>query len=181
MSNERGYSLAELLSAMAVLTVLLAGLLLTFEQGQNVYSIGAGRSEVQQNARVALERMLRELRTATQITTADSNAAITFKFVDESGASVTVAYALNGTNIQRNETVPVIGGQPAVLTAGVAGLTITYYDVSNNTMTIPVTTPGNIYSVDIQLTTRPEDSTLAPSSVASQTVAVQGRVRLRNE
>jgi len=94
---------------------------------------------------------------------------------------VTVAYALNGTNIQRNQTVPVIGGQPAVLTAGVAGLTITYYDVSNNTMTIPVTTPGNIYSVDIQLTTRPEDSTLAPSSVASQTVAVQGRVRLRNE
>ena len=173
MSNERGYSLAELLSAMAVLTVLLAGLLLTFEQGQNVYSFGAGRSEVQQNARVALERMLRELRTATQITTADSNAAITFTFVDESGASVTVAYALNGTNIQRNQTVPVIGGQPAVLTAGVAGLTITYYDVSNNT----TTTPGNVYSVDIQLTTQPEDTSL-PNSPR---VVVQGRVRLRNE
>ena len=172
MSNERGYSLAELLSAMAVLTLLLAGLLVTFQEGQNVYSFGAGRSEVQQNARVALDRMLRELRTAAQITTATSN-DIQFTFVDDSGASVTVEYLLNGTNIQRNQTVPAIGGQPATLTGGVAGLTITYYDVSN----ITTTTPGNVYSVDIQLTTQPEDTSL-PNSTQ---VVVQGRVRLRNE
>ncbi len=172
MSNERGYSLAELLSAMAVLTLLLAGLLVTFQEGQNVYSFGAGRSEVQQNARVALDRMLRELRTAAQITTATSN-DIQFTFVDDSGASVTVEYSLGGTNIQRNQTVPAIGGQPATLTGGVAGLTITYYDVSNNT----TTTPGNVYSVDIQLTTQPEDTSL-PNSPQ---VVVQGRVRLRNE
>jgi len=172
MSNERGYSLAELLSAMAVLTVLLAGLLVTFQEGQNVYSFGAGRSEVQQNARVALDRMLRELRTAAQITTAIAD-DVKFTFVDDSGTSVTVEYSLNGTNIQRNQTVPAIGGQPATLTGGVAGLTITYYDVSNNT----TTTPGNVYSVDIQLTTQPEDTSL-PNSPR---VVVQGRVRLRNE
>ena len=172
MSNERGYSLAELLSAMAVLTVLLAGLLVTFQEGQNVYSFGAGRSEVQQNARVALDRMLRELRTAAQITTAIAD-DVKFTFVDDSGTSVTVEYSLNGTNIQRNQTVPAIGGQPATLTGGVAGLTITYYDVSNNT----TTTPGNVYSVDIQLTTQPEDTSL-PNSPK---VVVQGRVRLRNE
>jgi len=172
MSNERGYSLAELLSAMAVLTVLLAGLLVTFQEGQNVYSFGAGRSEVQQNARVALDRMLRELRTAAQITTAIAD-DVKFTFVDDSGTSVTVEYSLNGTNIQRNQTVPAIGGQPATLTGGVAGLTITYYDVSNDT----TTTPGNVYSVDIQLTTQPEDTSL-PNSPR---VVVQGRVRLRNE
>ena len=164
MSNERGYSLAELLSAVAVLTLLLAGLLVTFQEGLNVYSFGAGRSEVQQNARVALDRMLRELRTAAQITTATSN-DIQFTFVDDSGASVTVEYSLGGTNIQRNQTVPAIGGQPATLTGGVAGLTITYYDVSNNT----TTTPGNVYSVDIQLTTQPEDTSLpnSPQEVSS--------------
>ena len=172
MSNERGYSLAELLSAMAVLTLLLAGLLVTFQEGQNVYSFGAGRSEVQQNARVALDRMLRELRTAAQITTASVN-DVKFTFVDDSGTSVTVEYSLGGTNIQRNQTVPAIGGQPATLTGGVADLTITYYDVSNNT----TTTPGNVYSVDIQLTTQPEDTSL-PNSPQ---VVVQGRVRLRNE
>jgi len=172
MSNERGYSLAELLSAVAVLTLLLAGLLVTFQEGLNVYSFGAGRSEVQQNARVALDRMLRELRTAAQIITASAN-DVKFTFVDDSGASVTVEYSLGGTNIQRNQTVPAIGGQPATLTGGVAGLTITYYDVSNNT----TTTPGDVYSVDIQLTTQPEDTSL-PNSTQ---VVVQGRVRLRNE
>jgi len=172
MSNARGYTLAELLTAMAVLALLLAGLFLTLQEGQNVYSFGAGRSEVQQNARVALDRMLRELRTATQITTASPN-DIKFTFVDDSGASVTVEYSLGGTNIQRNQTVPAIGGQPATLTGGVAGLTITYYDVSNNT----TTTPGDVYSVDIQLTTQLEDTSL-PNSPK---VVVQGRVRLRNE
>jgi prepilin-type N-terminal cleavage/methylation domain-containing protein len=172
MSSERGYSLAELLSAIAVLTVLLAGLLATFQEGLNVYSFGAGRSEIQQNARVALDRMLRELRTAAQITTASAD-DVKFTFVDDSGTSVTVEYSLGGTNIQRNQTVPAIGGQPATLTGGVAGLTITYYDVSNNT----TTTPGNVYSVDIQLTTQPEDTSL-PNSPQ---VVVQGRVRLRNQ
>ena len=176
MSNERGFSLAELLSAMAVLALLLAGLLLTFQEGQNVYSFGAGRSEVQQNARVALNRMLHELRTATQITTANPN-DINFTFVDETCLATppcpTVEYSLGGTNLQRNQTVPVIAGQPATLAGGVAGLTITYYDVSNNT----TTTPGNVYSVDIQLTTQPDDT----SSPNSPQVVVQGRVRLRNE
>ena len=178
MSNERGYSLAELLSAMAVLTLLLAGLLVTFQEGQNVYSFGAGRSEVQQNARVALDRMLRELRTAAQITTATSN-DIQFTFVDDSGASVTVEYSLNGTNIQRNQTVPAIGGQPATLTGGVATFTVTYYDIFNadiNSYT-PAKTAADVYTVDIQLTTQLEDTSL-PNSPK---VVVQGRVRLRNE
>ena len=122
--------------------------------------------------KLADARMLRELRTAAQITTAIAD-DVKFTFVDDSGTSVTVEYSLNGTNIQRNQTVPAIGGQPATLTGGVAGLTITYYDVSNNT----TTTPGNVYSVDIQLTTQPEDTSL-PNSPR---VVVQGRVRLRNE
>ena len=176
MSDARGYTLAELLTAMGVLALLLAGLLFTLQEGQYVYSFGAGRSEVQQNARVALDRMLRELRTATQVTTAASN-DVKFTFVDDTGTSVTVEYSLSGTNVLRNQTVPAIGGQPATLTGGVAGLTITYYDVDHNT----TTTPGNVYSANIQLTTQAEDPALAASSPASQKVVVQGRVRMRNE
>ncbi len=66
-TSERGYTLAELLVAMAVLVLLLGGLLLTLQGGQTAYLFGAGRVEVQQNARVGLERMLRELRTATTL------------------------------------------------------------------------------------------------------------------
>ena len=79
MNNERGYTLAELLTAMAVMGLLLAGLLLTLQEGQTAYQYGAGRAEVQQNARVALERMLRELRSASTITTSSAN-AVTFTY-----------------------------------------------------------------------------------------------------
>jgi len=85
LADQRGYTLAELLTAMAVLGLLMAGLFLTLQEGQTVYSFGAGRAEVQQNARVGLERMLRELRTATKLTAANAS-SVTFEFLDAQGA-----------------------------------------------------------------------------------------------
>lgn len=178
-NNERGYTLAELLTAMAVMGLLLAGLLLTLQEGQTAYQYGAGRAEVQQNARVALDRMLRELRTATTITTASSN-AVTFTYLDDTGALITVAYTLSGVPsainpvlLQRNQTGA--ANQPDILIGGVSDLTITYYDI-NNAVT---TTAASVYSVDIRITTRPEDTTLAGPNV--RTAMAAGRVRVRNE
>ncbi len=181
MSNERGYTLAEVLTAMAVLALLMAGLFLTLQEGQTVYSFGAGRAEVQQNARVGLERILRELRTACQVTIAQSN-DLKFTYMDEASTSctvgaVTVEYNLSGTDLRRNQTVPAIAGQPETLVGGVSGLTISYFDVSN----AGTATAANVYSVDISLTTRSEDTTLAAASPANRQAVVQGRVKLRNE
>ena len=176
MLDERGYTLAELLTAMAVLGLMLAGLFLTLQAGQGTYLYGAGRVEVQQNARVALERMLRELRTASSIATAGGN-DVKFTYLDDTGTSVTVEYSLAGTSLQRNQTVPVIAGQPATLVGGLNNFTVTYYDINNNA----TTTAANVYAVDISITTKSEDTTLASYSPANRLAAVQGRVRLRNE
>ena len=92
MRDERGYTLAELLTAMAVLGLLMAGLFLTLQEGQTVYLYGAGRAEVQQNARVALERMLRELRTASSVATSSAN-DVKFTFLDDTATSSTTSTA----------------------------------------------------------------------------------------
>jgi hypothetical protein len=175
MSTERGYALAELLAACAVLGLLMAALFLTLQQGQTVYLFGAGRVEVQQNARGALDRMLRELRTATQVTTATAN-NVRFTYLDETNTLVTVEYLLNGTSLQRNQTVPAISGQPAVLVGGVSGFTVTYYDIND----VSGATAANTRAVEIQITTRSEDTTLASYSPANRTAVVKGRVKLRN-
>jgi type II secretory pathway pseudopilin PulG len=172
MNNEHGYTLAELLTGMAVTGLLLAGLLLTLQGGRDVYQSDAARAEVQQNARVALERMLRELRAATTVTTATAT-DVKFTYFDATGTNDIVEYSLNGVQLQRNQTGA--AGQPEALIGGVRSLVITYYDING----VVTTTAANVRTVDIQLTTQPENPTVAPSNV--RTAVVQGRVRVRNE
>ncbi|HKB25461.1 MAG TPA: prepilin-type N-terminal cleavage/methylation domain-containing protein [Methylomirabilota bacterium] len=185
INDQRGYTLAELLTAMAVLGLLLAGLLLTLQEGQTAYQYSAGRAEVQQNARVALDRMLRELRTATTIITSTST-DVKFTYCDgtnpattpcDSTMLITVEYSLSGASapylLQRNQTGA--ANQPDTLIGGVSALTITYYDINN----VVTTTAANVRSIDIQLTTRPEDTTIAAPNI--RTAVVEGQVRVRNE
>src|SRR6185503_8347500 len=104
MMNQKGFSLAELLIAAAMTSLLMAGVFVILQQGENAYMHGAGRAEVQQTARGALDRIARELRTGsnvTAVTAASVNAgSISFQYVDDTATTVTVTYSLNGTNLQ---------------------------------------------------------------------------------
>lgn len=64
MTDQRGFSLAELLVVVAVLALILTGVLALQQQGQIAYLMGSNRVETQQNARVAMALMSREIREA---------------------------------------------------------------------------------------------------------------------
>jgi prepilin-type N-terminal cleavage/methylation domain-containing protein len=68
MNNERGFTLVELLIAVAVLGLMMAGLLGLQQQGVYAYLSGAARVEVQQNGRNALDMMTTDLRVARSVT-----------------------------------------------------------------------------------------------------------------
>ena len=76
--DQRGFTLAELMVVMALTGLVLAGVFAIQQEGTNSYLMGAGRVETQQNARVALEQMVRELRSAESITALGSATDITF-------------------------------------------------------------------------------------------------------
>jgi Tfp pilus assembly protein PilW len=176
MTGQKGFSVAELLIAAAMTSLLMAGVFQILQQGQNAYLFGAGRAEVQQTARGALDRLGRELRTGSQVTTASAS-SVTFQFIDDSGVTVTVQYSLNGTDLQRNQTVPAPGtAQPETVIGGVNAFVLTYYD-SNNVAT---TTAANVRTVNMKLTTQPQDTATASYSPAFQRAIVEDRVRLRN-
>jgi prepilin-type N-terminal cleavage/methylation domain-containing protein len=174
MTDERGFTLAELLVGVAVLGLMMAGLFLTFQGGQASYLVGESRVETQQNARVALDRMLYELRTARQVSTAAAN-DVQFTFLDDTATLVTVEYSLNGTNLQRNQTTPAIAGQPAVLVGGVNGFAVTYYDITE----VSGASAANTRAVEIQITTQLENT--VRYMWANPTTIMTGRVKLRNE
>jgi prepilin-type N-terminal cleavage/methylation domain-containing protein len=170
--SQCGFSLAELLVVCAVLGVLMAGLLLIHSGGTSAYVIGSSRVAAQQNGRVALEMMVRELRSAQSITAVTSITDITF--VDEN--NVAIRYQLSSGILNR-----IVAGVSTPLIGGVTSINFTCYSVFNNPIgtVTTTTTPANVVAIRIQLTTGSEVS-VASHADANQHATLESWVRLRN-
>jgi prepilin-type N-terminal cleavage/methylation domain-containing protein len=178
LRDQRGFTLTELLVVTAVLGMILAGIVLVQQRGQEAYLFGSHRVEVQQNNRAALELMVRELRSAQSVTAVPSATNLTF--VDENGN--TIQYQISGATLNRAvtpagtttiTTTPLIGG--------VQTLAMAYYSAWNgatNTGTT-TTTPSQVKLIRLQLVTGTED-TVSTGSPGNQSATMESLVRLRN-
>lgn len=72
LSGERGYSLIELLTVMGILSVVLGGLTTMFVSATSAQTDLNERYQAQQNARLALERVRRDIHCAWTATTTGS-------------------------------------------------------------------------------------------------------------
>jgi prepilin-type N-terminal cleavage/methylation domain-containing protein len=77
LAQESGYSLIELVQVMAILGVVLTGLTVVFVRSTNAELDMNRRFQAQQTARVAVDKMRREIRCAKAIAPAGSSSAIT--------------------------------------------------------------------------------------------------------
>jgi prepilin-type N-terminal cleavage/methylation domain-containing protein len=192
--TERGFSLTELLVSIAIITLVLGGVYALQHEGQDTYLMGSNRVEAQQNARVALALMTRELRELCAIDTATlpTSTRIRFTIVDPGLPSttpgyqsldcssvanvVTITYATSGETLTRQ--VGTAAAQPII--GGVDSFTLSYLDASNGSIaTVTSATVGNIRSVDVELTTKSEGAVVA-SSAGDVRARIRSRVRLRN-
>ena len=164
--NERGFTLTELLVSMAMLGMILGGVYTLQQQGLYSYLMGSAKVEAQQNARGALDLMIRELRSATAVT---AIAAGDVSFVDQDGA--TIRYNLAGGDLQRTFNAAV-----DVLIGGTQTLAFTY-QASSGAVTA---NPGSVATIVITITTQPQATTSASTNAVQQKMVVQDQVRLRN-
>jgi prepilin-type N-terminal cleavage/methylation domain-containing protein len=72
---ERGYSLVEMLTVMVIMSVVLTGLTTLFVQGSNAELDMNRRFQAQQEARVALDKLRREIHCARVATTTPATGA----------------------------------------------------------------------------------------------------------
>jgi Tfp pilus assembly protein PilW len=172
-ANQRGFTLAELLVITAVAGLLMAGIFALQQQGQEAYLFGSNRVETQQNARVALSLMTRELRAAastpaapTGITAIASGPSITF--LNQDGQTIT--YALSGTTINRT-----VAGTTTALIGGVQTLTVTCYSDGGATAT---TNPTLVKTIRIRIVTTTEEGA-APGSAGDARSTMESTVKLR--
>lgn len=181
--NQRGFTLAELLVAVAVMGLVMAGVFVVQRGGQQAYLLGSSRVETQQNARVALDLMTRELRSATSVVTLGSATDLTFTVCgDPPPISVpcvtpsTMRYALSGTTLNRT-----VDGAVTALIGGVESLAMTYclYDVARDRYTT-TTDPDRLELVKIEITTKTENNA-APGSPGDQHAVMKSTVKLRRD
>jgi type II secretory pathway component PulJ len=172
--------LAELLVAMAVFGVVSAGMFTVLEECLRVYTVGAARAESQQSARVAVERLAGEIRTAglgprpaafPAVAVAEPSRIVLHHDLDGdgiiAGSGETITWRLVGTTLRRDAGG---GAQPVV--DGVRRFALEYRDASGHT----VATADEVRTVVITLVTEAAWD-LTDRSVAT---SFSTRVRLRN-
>jgi Tfp pilus assembly protein PilE len=176
--DERGFTLAELLTAFTVLVLVLAAVTTIHQSTLQAYVTGSNKTEVQQNVRVALERMTREIR-QTAVNPATGLACLTaapsatsLSFYDQDTGLTT--YALVGTTLTRTAN-----GVDGSVIGKVQVLTFVYFDVNNTVLPPPVGIPCNVFRVDITVQTASED-TIVAGGIADTKAQLTTSVRLRN-
>ena len=197
---QRGYTLAEMLVVAAVVSVIMAGLFSMLSSGTQAYTVGTNRADAQQTARLALDRLIREVRTAGHDPLAtDSFAAVTALAVgtgfvirndwNGNGAIATnvtvtvdgvahgeqVTYTFAGNTLTRQESN--LDAAAVTVATGISNMTIQYLDADD--VAVPTPSGANaslIRTVVLDVTAQPG------TSVTSTQVAVrsQTRVRIRN-
>lgn len=208
MSNERGYTLAEMMVVCAIVGLVMASLLGLVLSGQQAFWYGTTQVDAQQTARVAIERMVKEIREAgyypqspdTSPTTCTAVPCYTFAAIATGSASaVTLQYDWNGDGASSaSGTV----NDPILCATGTAcrGERVVY-SFSSGALTrqemgvdgSPVTIASGISSLaftyfaeDGTVTAVPADIRSIGVSVTAQTanrgayVSMSDRIRIRN-
>lgn len=174
-------TLAELLVAAAAAGVVLAGAVSVLDTGQRVHAVGAARVESQQAARVALDRLARDVRAAGRGPRADFDAValaepqrVTLQQdIDGDGVIAApgerVTWHLTGDVLRRDAGA---GAQPVV--EGVRELSLGYLDRAG----VAVAAPGAVRSVAVVLVVGPVVAARAQAGGFATTLST--RIRLRN-
>jgi Tfp pilus assembly protein PilV len=159
-SSQAGFSLLEALITASLFLIVLYGVYTVYDAGEANYNTSSRRWDVQSQARVALERMGREIRMAgyaSPTKAADpvviaTHDTFSFRADLDGGGAKSVTYSRRdcngsiGTVLYRNVSATTFcGGDPFV--DGVAGLTFTYYELNNVPIPYP---PTSTYQLDSQ-------------------------------
>ena len=146
MKNKKGFTLVELVIVITIagITATIVGTILLGTV--KAWTFKFNRGDMLWDARVAIDRMTREIRTVrnnASVTTASSSQ---FRFID--AGNVDITYSLSSTNLNRTEN-----GTANLLAENVSSLSFTYYDAAGTVIPSPTVSPTtNIKRVRVNLT-----------------------------
>ncbi|MBI3804800.1 MAG: prepilin-type N-terminal cleavage/methylation domain-containing protein [Nitrospirae bacterium] len=141
-ADQRGFTLIEFVLAITLIGIVGGMGSMFFSRGLNAFTAQGARADISNQGRLAVERMVREIRMARSRTVTDLPgccSAATLSFVDVTGTTVT--FAKSGNTITRNGTILAAGDAIA--------LSFSYYQTDGVTA---ATTAAAVWSMGISLT-----------------------------
>ena len=131
IGGQKGYTLVEIVMVIVILGVIGAFTFQFVAHGVQAFKKSSARKDLYDQGRLALERMVRELRDAKEVT-GSTGSSVTFKKAHPSQAADNteeIKFQLNGTNLER---VGDPNGTPAtaVLASNVSSFTVTDIEVT---------------------------------------------------
>ena len=164
-----GFTLVEALISMTIFLFILLGVSSVFITGSRLYARAERKADAQDNARLAMSEISRQLRLAgyfpenftsppaspllaTGIRVGTDRSIAFYGDADGSGASNAFVYCLDGTRLRRNRGAVGTGSvyvcnNGEILADNVTSLRFTYYAADGTPVPNPPTTP---YSLDSQ-------------------------------
>lgn len=141
--GEAGFTLVELVLVIVLLGIVSAVAAVPLMEGARIFTSGEVRADLNNQGRLAVERMAREIRMARSRTAADlpgcCNAG-TLSFVDLNGSAIAYTTAA-GNTITRNGT--------ALAAGDTVVLNFSYFQQDGST---PATLATQVWSIQIDLT-----------------------------
>jgi len=167
LRGQDGFTLVELMVAMSIFLLILVGIFQVFDPSRNAYQVSERKLGVQQNARVAMDRMARQIRMAgyfpentdaatgndlsNSIQVATESALAVSGDLDMLGASQVYTFCLS-SGLRRVRGAIGAGASYMCATGdlmaeSVTALRFAYFDSANNPVPNP---PGATFNLDAQ-------------------------------
>jgi prepilin-type N-terminal cleavage/methylation domain-containing protein len=167
--GQDGFTLVELMVAMSIFLLILVGIFQVFDPSRNAYQVSERKLDVQQNARVAMDRMARQIRMAgffpentdndntndianpVQVATesALSVALADLEAPGGAGPSVVYTFCRDSSGLRRVKGAIGAAGSYTcangdLMAESVSALNFAYFDSANNPVPNPPTGPFNL-------------------------------------
>jgi prepilin-type N-terminal cleavage/methylation domain-containing protein len=150
MKKSNGFTLIELIIVVTIIGVIAGVVGFILLGAVDAWTFKFNRADILADGRLAMNRMVREIREIKILTSVTTATSSEFRFtIDDSGSDVDITYELDGTDLDRTED-----GTTNVLAQDVSALSFTYYDSDGDTISSPAVNPSetDIRRVQVDLT-----------------------------
>lgn len=149
--QRKGVTLIELIMVMVIVGILAGGISVFVVQGIDIYNFVTFRNEDLAQARMAIDRMAREIRMLKDDHSVMTATAAEFEFNDVNNDSI--HFWLSGDSLLRNNDT---------LASGIQNLQFKYWDIQGNELTNPAVSPNatDIWRITIEMTIQRGDESM---------------------